>query len=118
MNKVHVLEQDGKPAWAILPWAEYEKLRGAAEMAEDVAAYREAKGEESFPAEMVDRILDGESPIRVFREHRSLNQRALAQKAGVAVSYLSQIESGRREGTTKVMRRIADALGLTLDDIT
>jgi len=44
-------------------------------------------------------------------------QQQLAQAAGIGVPYLSQIESGTRKGSTTVLSAIAQALGLSLDDI-
>ena len=107
----------------ILPEAEYQALLAAAEDADDRAAvaalrHRLAAGEEELiPSEVVDRLLSGESRIRVWREHRGLSTKALADKAGLAPPYLSQIETGRREGTIETLRRIAAALGIGLDDM-
>ena len=42
---------------------------------------------------------------------------ALAKKAGIASAYLSQIETGKREGTVETYRKLASALGITLDDL-
>jgi DNA-binding XRE family transcriptional regulator len=72
---------------------------------------------ESLPAEMVKRILDGENPVRVWREHRGMTTTELAEKAGVSQSYISQIESEKREGTVKTMKKIAEALGVDIDDL-
>ncbi|MEE8273973.1 MAG: helix-turn-helix transcriptional regulator [Alphaproteobacteria bacterium] len=44
-------------------------------------------------------------------------QRALAEKVGVNTAYLSQIETGKRGGSTKVLRAVAKALAVDLDDI-
>lgn len=107
----------------IVPEADFERLREAAEMAQDVLAYDEAKrrlasGEDEFvPSAMVDRMLSGENLVRVWREHRGLTVSALAEKAGIAQPYLSQIETGKREGTLQTMKKIADALRVTLDDL-
>lgn len=107
----------------VMPEDVFERLREAAEMAEDIAAYDEVKrrlaaGEEEFvPSEMVDRILAGENIVRVWREHRGLTASALAEKAGIAQPYLSQIETGKREGTLQTMKKIADALKVTVDDL-
>ncbi len=49
-----------------------------------------------LPADQVRRILDGASPLRVYREHRGLTLQALADRIGVGKSYLSQIETARR----------------------
>lgn len=107
----------------VLPEADYEALVEAAEDAEDLAAVarfeeRLAKGEEELvPAAMVDRMLGGENPVRVWREYRGLTATALAEKAGIAQPYLSQIETGKRDGTVETYRRIAEALRVTVDDL-
>lgn len=107
----------------ILPEAEYAALLALAEDAEDgqiVSDFRRklAAGEEEFlPSSMVDRILNGENLVRVWREHRGLTVSALAQMAGIAQPYLSQIETGKREGTLQTMKKIADALKVKLDDL-
>lgn len=107
----------------VMPEDVFERLREAAEMAEDVAAYDAAKRrlaagkEELVPSEIVDRILAGENLVRVWREHRGLSASALADKAGIAQPYLSQIETGKREGTLQTMKKIADALKVTVDDL-
>ncbi|MDR7038359.1 MULTISPECIES: helix-turn-helix domain-containing protein [Methylobacterium] len=107
----------------VLPEAEYAALVEAAEDAADGAAVetfrqRLARGEEELvPASVVERLLAGENRIRVWREHRGLGVGALAERAGIAQAYLSQIEAGRREGRLDTLRRIADALSVTLDDI-
>ena len=76
-----------------------------------------ARDEERFPLEVTDRLIAGESPLKVFREYRSLTQVALAKNAGTSAAYLSQIETGRRTGSVKLLRRLADALGVELDDL-
>jgi DNA-binding XRE family transcriptional regulator len=107
----------------VLPEADYEALVEAAEDAEDLAAVarfeeRLAKGEEELvPAAMVDRMLSGENPVRVWREYRGLTATALAEKAGIAQPYLSQMETGKRDGTVETYRRIAEALRVTVDDL-
>ena len=42
---------------------------------------------------------------------------ALAEKAGITQPYLSQIETGKREGTLQTMKGIAEALKIGLDDL-
>jgi DNA-binding XRE family transcriptional regulator len=107
----------------ILPMADYRKLLEAAEEQADTRAYdlarqRLADGEEELvPAEVVDRLLAGDNPIRVWRDHRGLTGSALAEKAGIAAAYLSQIETGKREGKVETLKAIAAALGVTVDDL-
>ena len=67
-------------------------------MPSDEALYDEARAEggEFFPAEVVDRLLAGENPIRVYRNYRRMTQKQLAEAAGINPVYLSQIETGKR----------------------
>lgn len=92
-----------------------------AELVEDLeatAAYHRTGDQESVPAEMVDRLLAGENPVKLWREYRGLSQRALAEQAGLNFAYLSQIETGARKGTRAAIKKLAGALGLDLDDLT
>lgn len=55
--------------------------------------------------------------IRAFREMRSLSQRALALKAGVSPSFVSQLENGHSNASIGSLRRLTDALGIGLADL-
>lgn len=107
----------------MLPEAEYQALLTAAEDADDRASVREfnrrlARGEEELlPSSVVDRLLAGENPVRVWREHRGLTATALADMTGLGQGLLSEIETGKREGTVDTLRKLSVALGLTLDDL-
>jgi len=81
------------------------------------AAYARTRGEESLPIELADRLLAGESPVRVWREHRGMSLAALADQAGIGKGYLSQIENGERTGTIGTMKNLAKTLDIELDDL-
>lgn len=119
---VQVIKRAGKPEWAVIPYKTYQRLIEDAEMLQDIRDYDEAKkviegGEELIPSEVTYAILDGENPIRVWREYRGLTQQQLADSAGISAPYLSQIESSKRKGTADVLAAIAKKLNLSLDDI-
>jgi DNA-binding XRE family transcriptional regulator len=106
----------------VIQYADYQRLVEAAEMLQDVRDYDEAKkaiedGEELVPSEVVYAILDGGNPVKAWREYRGLTQRQLAETVGISTPYLSQLETGKRKGATEVLSAIAEALGLSLDDI-
>ena len=117
MSKTTIIERDGKPEYAVIEYSEYKRLLAVAEDAADVAALDADESEEYLPDEMVARLVAGENPIRVWREHRGITGQDLADAVDVKQSYISQIETGKREGTIDVLRRIATALGVTLDDL-
>jgi len=90
----------------------YEELIERAEDAAAVAAYRKTRNEEAFPAEILDRMLEGETPIRVWRQHRGMTQQELATKIGISKSHLSEVESGKGEPSLKTLRAAARALDI------
>lgn len=63
------------------------------------------------------RLIDGEHPVRVWREHRRMRAKDLAAASGIASSYLSAIETGKKPGSVSALKRIAAALGVTLDEL-
>jgi len=90
------------------------------EMLEDAAAtasYHSSRDQERVPIELVDRLLAGENAVKVWREHRGLSQRDLAARAGLNFAYLSQVETGARNGSIQTMKKLAEPLGVDLDDL-
>lgn len=121
--KPQVIETPSGEKLAVLPLAEYERLVAACEDVADARAYDEVTAaladgsEEMIPAAFANRIIEGESPIRVWREFCGLSLRALAHEAGISPGYLSEIEAGRKSGSVEVLKALAAAMGLTLDDL-
>ncbi|MCY4156874.1 MAG: helix-turn-helix transcriptional regulator [Gammaproteobacteria bacterium] len=97
-----------------VPWfTELADLR-----AYDEAAQRLAAGQdEMLPAQFAERILEGESAIRVWREFRRINAKELSRQVGISRAYLSQIENGSRAGALPTMKALAQALNLDLGDL-
>jgi DNA-binding XRE family transcriptional regulator len=123
MSKPDVITTPSGDKLVILPLTEYERLVSAAEDLSDVRAYDRAKqrlaaGEdELIPAAVVDRIINGENKVRVWREYRGMSARELAEAADLAPPYISQLETGKREGTIETFKKIAAALRVDIDDI-
>ena len=112
-----IIEKDGKPEFAVIPYGEYEQLMAFAEDKADIAdiiAFRESK-EETFPEAIVDAILDGENPIRVYRVYRRMTQGDLAVAIQKSLPYIAKLESGDRKGTVEVLVSIAEALEVDLE---
>lgn len=105
---------DGKP-FVLVPEEEFEDMMDVI-MAKEVLARIEA-GEETWPAELVYELLDTDSRIRTYRNYRKLSVSDLATAAGISQPYLSEIESGKKTGSVDVLKRIAAALKVDLDDI-
>ena len=118
---VQIVEIAGQKM-AMLPVAEYERLIDIAEDKADVMAAADAEkrrlnGEEYFPANMVDRIMAGESPLRVWRRHRGKTLNDLATLTGLTHASLSRIERNAQRPKPATWHALADALNVTVDDI-
>lgn len=120
---IQIIERDGKPEWAVLPYEDYLELIEQAELLEDIrdfdriSAAIESGEEELIPSEVVYAILDGENPVKVWREYRGLTQQQLADAVGISKPYLSQIETSKRKGKIEILSAIAEALAVSLEEI-
>ncbi len=122
--KPQIIKKDGKPEYAVIPYGEYRRLLEDARMLADIREFDMAKkalesgDEELIPAEVVDRLLDGENPVRVWREYRGLSAADLAKACGVTAAAISQIESGKRKSSVTLLKKIARILKVDLDSLT
>ncbi len=108
--------------------ADFEAMLEAVEDAEDIAALSVAEAREReqgkkaaradhLPVELVIRLIDGERPLRIWREQRGLSPQRLAEKAGISRSYLVEIESGKKPGSVVAYRKLSQALKVSIDDL-
>ena len=101
--------------------AEFEALCGRVEDLEDAALLERAEAERDqrthLPVDVVERLVAGEHPVRIWRQHRGLSVRGLAEAAGIDPAYLSQIETGKKPGSLKALKALASALAVSLDDL-
>src|SRR3954454_15707782 len=110
--------------FAILPRKDYEALIAKASEADEdagtarvVARARNeiARGGPLLPKDVVDRMANGENPVRVLREWRDITQMYLSFKTNLSQGHISDIENGRRTGTAAALRLIANVLNVPLD---
>ena len=123
MNTVVSFKTPNGEDMIVLSKSDYEALLERAELAEDIAAvdsYRRklaAGEEEAIPEEFADRLIDGENPVRVYRELRGLTARELADRTGISAAFLSEIENGKKDGGVSTLKKFALELGVMLDDL-
>jgi ribosome-binding protein aMBF1 (putative translation factor) len=97
--------------------ARFDTLRDMVEDREATDAYARTRDQEAIPDEVVGRLIDGENPVRVWREYRGLSLRALAERTDASPSALSDIETGKSAGRPGTLQRVARVLGVGLDDL-
>lgn len=123
MSDLQTINTGGADELVVLPRVEYDRLIGELEDARDVAAAkafeaREADGGADWlPWALAKRLRGGAHPLAIWREHRELTQRALATRVGMTAAQLSEIEGGKKTGSVSTLRKLAEALGVTVDDL-
>lgn len=123
MNKVQFITTPGGEELALLPRADFERLLDEAEMLEDIRLYDEAmrrlgSGEDELvPSEIVERILDGENKVRVWREFRQFTLDETAKRAGISDARLAAIEAGSGAATLKELQALAPVLKVDVEDL-
>jgi DNA-binding XRE family transcriptional regulator len=122
MNAQTIITPSGE-RMVMLPEADYLKVMAALEDVLDAAAARDALAalagsfDELVPEHVVERLLAGESRVKVWREHRGLTVSDLAAAAGLSQPYVSQIESGTRKGRGKAIMALVKALRVEAEDL-
>jgi DNA-binding XRE family transcriptional regulator len=104
--------------------AELEHRLAESEAAQDVAELILARIEEQLerrggllPHDEVSRLAAGESPVRIWREFRKDTAAALARKTGISPQMLSDIETGKRDGSLRTIAALARALRVDVDEL-
>jgi DNA-binding XRE family transcriptional regulator len=114
MGDIQRITLDGK-SYVLLSEDDFEDLIDG--LRADAIRARIAAGEETWPAELVYELWETDSRIRTFRKYRELTISELAEAAGISQPYLSEIENGKKTGSVDVLKRIATALKVDLDDL-
>jgi DNA-binding XRE family transcriptional regulator len=108
--------------------ADFDRLITTMEDAIDLAAVRSQEEREArdgkaaaradyLPVDLVERMLAGESPVRIWREQRGLTGRDLAASAGVSAAYLSEIEARKKPGSVVALMALAKVLRVSVEDL-
>jgi DNA-binding XRE family transcriptional regulator len=107
----------------ILSRDEYDRLIAAGEDATDARTARRviddvASGAETVLSESeLEELLEAKTPLAFWRKRRGMTQASLAKATGLAQGFLSEIESGQKPGTPATLKKIAEALGIKIDDL-
>ena len=96
----------GHPAFAVLPFAQYQAL-----------VKGRHKVEPTIPGKVVDLHFDkGLSPTAAWRDHLRLTQEEVAARMGVSQAAFAQMESAKRPRKA-TLEKIASAMGLVLEQL-
>ena len=104
-----IITQNGKPAFAVIPWNEYQKLIHGQVESDEADVW--------FPNEVVKANVRGESLIKAWREYFKLTQAELAAKAGMKQSALARLETSNANPRKATLSKLAEAMGLNVEQL-
>lgn len=102
--KYDLLHIQGKP-YVLVPLHEYRDLTNSGSDTE-------------LPDDVLDQISARQDhPIKIVRKYRQMTQADLAKSSGISRPYLTEIETGKKDGSLRAMKAIAGALGVRVGDL-
>ncbi len=85
----------------------------------DFTALKNAGSNNALPEKVLEELALGQSSsIKILRKHHGMTQGDLAEAAGISRPYLTEIETGRKDGSIRALKSIAGALDISLELIT
>lgn len=82
----------------------------------DFTALKNAGNGHKLPNEVLEQLTVGkENAIKVIRKFRGMTQANLAEASGISRPYLTEIETGKKDGSIRALKSIAGALDVSLE---
>ena len=105
-TNVQIIEHNGVPAFAVIPYADYLDL------------FPQKEDSDYIPHEVVGLMVKkGYNTVKAWRKHLDLTQKEVAKRAGITQSALSQMETSDNEMRTATLEKLAAALGLDVEQL-
>ena len=105
-----MLTHNGKPAFAVIPYAEYLRLMERAGGRPDE--------EVTLPHDVVRMsTLGGMSLIRAWREHLGLTQEEVARRMGITQPAYAKLEDEKARPRIATYKRLATAMGVEWEQL-
>lgn len=109
LTKPQIITQDDKPAFAVIPWDEYQYLIQNQADPEDSEVW--------FPNEVVKANVRGDSLIKAWREYKGMTQAELSEKAGIKQSALVRMEKPDANPRKSSLKKLAHAMNLEVEQL-
>jgi len=98
--KYDLLHIQGKP-YVLVPLHDYRDMTGG--------------GSDDLPHDVLDDIAANPlQRLRIIRKHRGMTQVDLAKQAEISRPYLTEIETGKKEGSIRAIKALAEALDIDI----
>ncbi len=99
--KYDLLHIQGKP-YVLVPLHDYRDMAGGGQSSK-------------LPDDILDALTAREkSPVKILRKDHGLTQADLAKRAGISRPYLTEIETGKKDGSIRAMKALAEVLEVSV----
>ncbi|MCK5285510.1 MAG: helix-turn-helix transcriptional regulator [Alphaproteobacteria bacterium] len=99
--KYDLLHIQGKP-YVLLPLHDYRSMLNNAE-------------NDDLPDDILNALTARqESPIKILRKYRGFTQAELAQQAKISRPYLTEIETGKKDGSIRAIKALSKVLSVNI----
>jgi ribosome-binding protein aMBF1 (putative translation factor) len=108
--KIHTdyqtIDFNGKPAFVLVPWEEFKRVRPLLEGDKALAT--------GIPQKVVEaHVLSDVPMIRAWREHIGITQGELAARMGVSQAAVAKLEKPDAKPRSATLKKVAEALGIS-----
>ncbi len=84
----------------------------------DYTLMKNGAANSTLPDDVLQKITLGQqTPLKIIRKYRGMTQADLADACGLSRPYLTEIETGRKEGSIKSLKTIAKVLNVPLEKL-
>ncbi len=104
-----IISQNGRPAFAVIPWNEYQEL---------IRNQIKTEADVWFPNEVVKANVRGRILSGHGREYFKLTQADMAAKAGMRQSDLARLENSDANLKTDALIKLAETMGIDVEQLT
>lgn len=103
-TNIQIIEHNGKPAFAVIPYDDYLKLLPAEKV--------------TIPHEVVGLVIKrGMNLVKAWRIYLGMKQSEVAEKAQISQAALSQMERSENKLRTATLKKLAHALGISEEQL-
>ena len=108
--KPQIIISEGKPAFAVIPWKEYQTLLNH-------TAEENTDSHILFPHEVVKANARGDCLIKAWREYLGFTQLEIAEKTGMKQSAIARIESSQTLPRKSTLKKIAEVMEIDIEQL-
>jgi DNA-binding XRE family transcriptional regulator len=103
-TNIQIIKQNGKPAFAVIPYEEYLKLLPPEEV--------------TIPHQVVGLVIKKSmNLVKAWRTYLHMTQAEVAKKAGISQAALSQMEKTENRLRSGTLEKLADAMGIAVEQL-